>query len=93
MKMAQIQLTLIDQTGNKFPVKVPDDKPINSIVSSIVSKAKLPATGPDSAPLTYELHSKQPPKKLDGKLTFKDEGVKNEDELRIVSQSVAAFKL
>ena len=57
--MATINVTVFDSTENKrVPVELPDDAPLNKLISILVDRLKLPKLGPDGGPLSYKFHHK-----------------------------------
>ena len=65
--MGYINVTVYDSTENKrVPVELPDDAPCNKIIAVLVQKLKLPANGPDGAPLSYKFHHKNSGRQVAG---------------------------
>src|SRR5262252_4170211 len=57
INMSSINVTVYDSTENKrVPVELPDDAPVNRIITVLIEKLSLPKQGPDGAPLSYKFH-------------------------------------
>ena len=88
--MAMINVTVFDSTENKrVPVELPDDAPVNKLVSILVDKLSLPAAGPDGAPLSYKFHHKNSGRQLQDQQTLAESGVKDGDILRLQPEITA----
>lgn len=88
--MASINVTVFDSTENKrVPVELPDDAPVNKLVSVLVGRLNLPKTGPDGAPLSYKFHHKNSGKQLQDQQTLSGSAVKEGDILRLQPEITA----
>jgi uncharacterized ubiquitin-like protein YukD len=88
--MANINVTVLDATGNKnVEVELPDNAPSNKITTVLVEKLSLPKNGPDGMPLSYKFHHKNSGKQIQGEQTFADVGVQEGDVLRLQPEITA----
>ena len=88
--MALINVTVFDSTENKrVPVELPDDAPVNKLVSILVQRLSLPHSGPDGAPLSYKFHHKNTGRQLQDQQTLADSGVQEGDLLRLQPEITA----
>ena len=91
--MNKITVTVMDQTANnQTDVTLPDDRPVQAIITKLVEGLNLPVTGPDGEPLSYKLHHKASGKQLTDEQTFADAGVKDGDILRLQPEITAGWK-
>ena len=82
--MAMITVQVWDATGNKRQeVELPDDAPVNRILSVLLDKMQLPQTAPDGQPLSYKFHHKRSGKQLLDEQCLADVGVEEGDVLRL----------
>jgi uncharacterized ubiquitin-like protein YukD len=88
--MAYINVTVYDSTENKrVPVELPDDAPCNRIIAILIQKLRLPATGPDGAPLSYKFHHKNSGRQIQDAQTLADASVREGDILRLQPEITA----
>jgi uncharacterized ubiquitin-like protein YukD len=88
--MGYINVTVYDSTENKrVPVELPDDAPCNKIIAVLVQKLKLPANGPDGAPLSYKFHHKNSGRQVQDTQTLAEAAVKDGDILRLQPEITA----
>ena len=88
--MGQVNVTIIDVTGNKEQqATVPDDVAVRRIVAKLVEMMKLPATGHDGQPLSYKVVHKQSGKQLTDEESLADAGVKDGDVMRLQPEVTA----
>lgn len=88
--MATINVTVFDSTENKrVPVELPDDAPVNKLVSVLVGRLNLPKDGPDGAPLSYKFHHKNSGRQLQDQATLGSSSVKDGDILRLQPEITA----
>ncbi|ODS40370.1 MAG: hypothetical protein A7315_08815 [Candidatus Altiarchaeales archaeon WOR_SM1_79] len=81
----KIQLTMVDEAGAKeTKIRAPRDWTVRKLVSSYVSKLKLPTIGKDGQPITYHAILKRTNTQLDDSKTLADEGVVEGDVLKLV---------
>ena len=81
----KIQLTMVDEAGAKeTKIRAPRDWTVRKLVSSYVSKLKLPTIGKDGQPITYHAILKRTNTQLDDSKTLGDEGVVEGDVLKLV---------
>ena len=72
-----------------MPVELPDDAPVNKLVSILVQRLSLPQDGPDGAPLSYKFHHKNSGRQLQDQQTLADAGVEDGDILRLQPEITA----
>lgn len=88
--MGMINVTVFDSTENKrVPVELPDDAPLNKLISVLVEKLNLPKSGPDGGPLSYKFHHKNSGRQLQDTQTLAESGVKEGDLLRLQPEITA----
>ncbi len=88
--MGQIEIELMDHTGSKRKrARLPDDAPVNRLLSALITKMNLPATDPSGQPMSYHLDHKQSGKRLRDEDTLNDAGVRPGDVLRIAAEITA----
>lgn len=81
----KIQLTMVDEAGAKeTKIRAPGDWTVRKLVSSYVSKLKLPTVGKDGQPITYHAILKRTNTQLDDSKTLAEEGVTEGDVLKLV---------
>jgi len=91
--MATIEVTVFDSTENKrVPVELPDDAPVNKLVSILVERLSLPTSGPDGAPLSYKFHHKNSGRQLQDEASLADSGVNDGDILRLQPEITAGCR-
>lgn len=88
--MSQLNVTIVDATGNKEQkVGLPDDVKCGIIMVKLVEKIKLPSTGPDGNPISYKFIHKSTGKQLLELQTLSEAGVKEGDILRLQPEITA----
>jgi len=88
--MAMINVTVFDSTENKkVPVELPDDAPVNKLISILIERLNLPKLGPDGAPLSYKFHHKNSGKQLQDQQSLSSADVKDGDILRLQPEITA----
>ena len=88
--MANITVTVFDSTENKrVPVEVPDDAPVNKLISVLIERLNLPKNGPDGAPLSYKFHHKNSGRQLQDQQTLAAANVQDGDNLRLQPEITA----
>ena len=88
--MANLSVWVWDATGNKRQeVELPDNAPVNRIISVLLDKMQLPKNGPDGQPLVYKFHHKATGKQLQDTQTFADAGVHEGDVIRLQPEITA----
>ncbi|MBN1350054.1 EsaB/YukD family protein [candidate division KSB1 bacterium] len=88
--MGIINVTVFDSTENKrIPVEVPDDAPVNRLISVLIERLNLPKIGPDGAPLSYKFHHKNSGRQLQDQQTLADADVHEGDNLRLQPEITA----
>ena len=88
--MAIITVTVFDSTENKkVPVELPDDAPVNKLISVLIGRLNLPRNGPDGAPLSYKFHHKNSGRQLQDQQSLASAGVKDGDILRLQPEITA----
>jgi uncharacterized ubiquitin-like protein YukD len=91
--MASINVTVYDSTENKrVPAELPDDAPVNKIISILIDKLNLPKTGPDGAPLSYKFHHKNSGRQIQDAQTLAASGVQDGDILRLQPEITAGTR-
>ena len=90
--MAMINVTVFDSTENKkVPVELPDDAPVNKLISIIIERLNLPKFGPDGAPLSYKFHHKNSGRQLQDQQSLSSADVKDGDILRLQPEITAGI--
>ncbi|MBO5437721.1 MAG: EsaB/YukD family protein [Thermoguttaceae bacterium] len=88
--MANINVFIWDATGNKRQeVELPDNAPVNRIISVLLEKMNLPKNGPDGQPLVYKFHHKASGKQLQDTQCLADVGAKDGDVIRLQPEITA----
>lgn len=88
--MALINVTVFDSTENKkVPVELPDDAPVNKLISILIERLNLPKLGPDGAPLSYKFHHKNSGRQLQDQQSLSSADVKDGDILRLQPEITA----
>lgn len=88
--MAQLNVTIVDATGNKEQkVGLPDDVKCGIIMVKLVEKIKLPSAGPDGNPISYKFIHKSTGRQLLELQTLSEAGVKDGDILRLQPEITA----
>jgi uncharacterized ubiquitin-like protein YukD len=88
--MAMINVTVFDSTENKkVPVELPDDAPVNKLISILIERLNLPKLGPDGAPLSYKFHHKNSGRQLQDQQSLSSADVKDGDILRLQPEITA----
>jgi uncharacterized ubiquitin-like protein YukD len=88
--MGSVNVNVIDVTGSREQVAtLPDDAPVRRVISKLIELMKLPATGPDGAPLSYRFHHKASGRQLSDAETLASAGVKEGDVLRLTPEIIA----
>lgn len=88
--MGMITVQVWDATGNKRQeVELPDDAPVNRIITVLVEKLNLPHNGPDGEPLVYKFHHKASGTQLQDDQTLSDVGAAEGDIIRLQPEITA----
>ncbi len=88
--MAMINVTVFDSTENKkVPVELPDDAPVNKLISILIERLNLPKLGPDGAPLSYKFHHKNSGRQLQDQQSLSSADIKDGDILRLQPEITA----
>lgn len=88
--MGLITVEIHDATGNKRqPVEMPDDAPLNRLLTVLLEKMRFPQYGPDGQLLSYKLHHRASGKQLLDGQTLAAAGVKPGDILRLMPEITA----
>ncbi len=88
--MAIINVSVFDSTENKkVPVELPDDAPVNKLISILIERLNLPKHGPDGAPLSYKFHHKNSGRQLHDQQSLSSADVKDGDILRLQPEITA----
>jgi len=88
--MASITVCIWDATGNKRQeVELPDNAPVNRIISVLLDRMNLPKNGPDGQPLVYKFHHKASGKQLQDTQCLADVGAKEGDVIRLQPEITA----
>ncbi len=88
-----MDLTVIDATGSKTPVSLPDTVDVERIIPRLVEVMKLPTLGADGQALSYGLEHQPSGRAIDGASTLVRAGVKEGGMLRLVAQDLVAETL
>ena len=90
--MGMITVQVWDATGNKRQeVELPDDAPVNRIISVLVERLNLPQNGPDGEPLVYKFHHKASGTQLQDHQTLSDVGANEGDVIRLQPEITAGL--
>lgn len=81
--MPKIQIDIIDTMGNITTLPLPNDKPMDTIISSIVTLADLSRTNARGQAINYRLFSRRMLRVLSAEGTLFTNGVLDGDQLRI----------
>ena len=81
-------LNVIDYDSTET-TRVPDDAPVNRIITVLVDRLKLPRNGPDGAPLSYKFHHKNSGRQIQDSATLAESGVAEGDILRLQPEITA----
>lgn len=88
--MAQLNVVIVDATGNKEQrVGLPDDVKCGIIMVKLVEKIKLPSVGPDGNPISYKFIHKVSGRQLLEAQTLAEAGVRDGDVLRLQPEITA----
>ena len=88
--MANITVCIWDATGNKRQeVELPDNAPVNRIISVLLDRMNLPKNGPDGQPLVYKFHHKASGKQLQDTQCLADVGAREGDVIRLQPEITA----
>jgi pSer/pThr/pTyr-binding forkhead associated (FHA) protein len=82
--MAKIAINLIDMAGNTTNLPLPDDKPVETLLPSVVNLLDLTQTDDTGHALRYCLFSRRFQQIIDPEGTLYSHGILADDELRIV---------
>ena len=90
--MGMVSVEIWDSTGNKRQTaELPDDAPVDRILTVLVDRLSLPRNGPDGAPMSYKFHHKASGKQLQDEQTLSEAGVAEGDVLRLVPEITAGI--
>ena len=88
--MGVLNVEVWDTTGNKRQTaELPDDAPVNRIMTVLIERMSLPKNSPDGQPMSYKFHHKATGKQLSEEQTLADAGVREGDVLRVVPEITA----
>ncbi len=88
--MGVLNVEVWDTTGNKRQTaELPDDAPVNRIMTVLIERMSLPKNSPDGQPMSYKFHHKATGKQLSDEQTLADAGVREGDVLRVVPEITA----
>lgn len=88
--MGMVTVEVWDATGNKRQTaELPDDAPVDRIMSVLIERLDLPRTSPDGQPMSYKFHHKASGKQLSDEETLAEAGVAEGDVLRVVPEITA----
>ena len=91
--MSMLTVQVWDATGNKRQhIEMPDDVPVNRILTVLLEKMNFPRYAPDGLPLSYKFHHKASGKQLLDSQTLGAAGVKNGDILRLQPEITAGSR-
>ena len=83
--MAQLEVTVIDQSGKDIKVALPDDRPISQVAEALARKMNYPeARGGQELRLTHKSSGNE----LNSERTLSQEGVRNGDVLRLRLEAI-----
>lgn len=88
--MGMVTVEVWDVTGNKrHTAELPDDAPLDRIMTVLIDRLELPRNSPDGQPMSYKFHHKASGKQLSDEQTLSEAGVKEGDVLRVVPEITA----
>lgn len=91
--MPLITVEIQDATGNKKQsVEMPDDAPVNRLLTVLLEKLRFPQYGPDGQLLSYKLHHRQSGRQLLDDQTLAAAGVKAGDMIRLMPEITAGSR-
>jgi hypothetical protein len=92
--MGLLTVQVWDATGAKRQdVQMPDDAPINRILTVLLEKMNFPQLGPDGQLLSYKFHHRNSGKQLLDDQSLSQAGVKEGDVLRLQPEITAGRML
>ncbi len=88
--MGMVNVEIWDSTGNKRQsAELPDDAPVEWIMTVLVDRMSLPRNSPDGAPMSYKFHHKASGRQLSEGETLASVGVRDGEVLRLVPEITA----
>jgi hypothetical protein len=82
-----------DATGNKRQhIEMPDDVPVNRILTVLLEKMNFPQYAPDGQLLSYKFHHRASGKQLLDQQCLQDVGVRENDVLRLQPEITAGAR-
>ncbi|WP_055748809.1 MULTISPECIES: EsaB/YukD family protein [Frankia] len=90
--MADVPMTLIQPSGARTDVEMPDDVPIGELIPEFVTELGLPTTGSDGSAVVYRIHAKSLGRELTGTDTLASAGVPQGSPLLIAPFALAGAR-
>ena len=88
--MGVLNVEVWDTTGNKRQTaELPDDAPLNRIMTVLIERMSLPKNSPDGQPMSYKFHHKASGTQLTDEQTLGDAKVQDGDVLRLQPEITA----
>ncbi|HLL90498.1 MAG TPA: EsaB/YukD family protein [Tepidisphaeraceae bacterium] len=88
--MSMVTVEVWDATGNKRQVvELPDDVPINRVLTVLLERLRFPQHGPDGQLLSYKVHHRPSGRQMMDSQCLRDVGVRNDDVLRLQPEITA----
>lgn len=87
--MPDLNVTIVLPSGGARTAEVPDDVPVNELMSEFTSLLELPTVGPDGRPMTYRLDSKALGRELKEEETLAAAGIPDNDRLMVTADITA----
>jgi ubiquitin-protein ligase len=91
--MPDLSFTIVLPNGGARRADIPDDVPVNDLITELTSLLKLPSVGPDGRPMGYRLDSKALGRELGEEETLKSANIPNDDRLMITADITAGANL
>lgn len=87
--MAKIKVIIEDMAGKKTGATIPDDVPVNRLITSLVTSLKLPAVDTRGRRLSYRLVHRESGEQLSDGDTLSQAGVLEHHTLKLLAELIA----
>ena len=88
--MGMVRMKVWDVTNSRSQdVEAPDDVQIARLMVILVERMSLPLNSPDGQIMSYKLHHKRTGQQLLDRMTLREAGVANGDDLRLQPEITA----
>ena len=88
--MAMVNVEIWDSTGNKRQnAELPDDAPVDLIMTVLIDRMNLPKNSPDGQPMSYKFHHKASGRQLRDNESLSSAGVRDGHVLRVIPEITA----